>query len=192
MSGPTAAPDAMRRGKRTLFLIATAFLAPVVLSYAVYHLSPPGSFTNYGELLPIRPVAALTGTRPDRSPFRMMEMQGRWTILLAAGGVCDDACAQQLHATRQARIMQGRERERIERVWLVSDGVRPDAALLAEHPDVVVVQTSTAEVALLPKGAQAIHLVDPLGNQVLAWPRQPDIKALARDLTRLLKASRIG
>jgi hypothetical protein len=34
--------------------------------------------------------------------------------------------------------------------------------------------------------------MDPLGNQVLAWPRPPDPKALAKDLGRLLKASRIG
>ena len=47
-------------------------------------------------------------------------------------------------------------------------------------------------VAALPKGEDAIYLVDPLGNQVLAWPRDPDIKALARDLTRVLEASRIG
>ena len=33
-------------------------------------------------------------------------------------------------------------------------------------------------------------LVDPAGHQVLAWPRDPDIKALSRDLSRLLRASR--
>ena len=88
--------------------------------------------------------------------------------------------------------MQGRERERIERLWLVPDEVRPDPSLLAEHPDVVVVRTTPADVATLPKGAEAIYLIDPIGNQVLAWPRDPDVKAVARDLTRLLRASRIG
>ena len=44
----------------------------------------------------------------------------------------------------------------------------------------------------LPKGADRLYLVDPLGNFVLAWPLQPDIKALAKDLTRLLHASSIG
>ena len=35
-------------------------------------------------------------------------------------------------------------------------------------------------------------LIDPLGNQVLRYRDPVDIKGLARDLARLLKASRIG
>ena len=41
-------------------------------------------------------------------------------------------------------------------------------------------------------GSDRIYLFDPLGNLVLAYSRDPDIKALAKDLTRLLTASRIG
>jgi len=54
------------------------------------------------------------------------------------------------------------------------------------------VRLAAGEAAKLPKAGNAVVLVDPLGNQVLAWPRQPDAKALAKDLGRLLKASRIG
>jgi hypothetical protein len=49
-----------------------------------------------------------------------------------------------------------------------------------------------AVLATWPRGDDAIYLVDPLGNEVLAWPMDPDIKALAKDLTRLLHASQIG
>jgi hypothetical protein len=171
-------------------MVAAAVIAPVALSYGIYYLSPRGTFTNYGELLPTQPAPAITGMRADGSPLRLG--QGRWTIVVASGGTCDAACAQKLYATRQARTMQGRERERIERLWLVPDGVRPDPNVLAENPDVVVVRTTPAYVATLSKGADAIYLIDPIGNQVLAWPRDPDVKALARDLTRLLRASRIG
>lgn len=181
-----------RTGKRTLLMIAAAVMAPVALSYGIYYLSPRGTFTNYGELLPTQPAPPITGTRVDGSPFRLAQVQGRWTIVVASGGTCDAACAQKLYATRQARTMQGRERERIGRVWLIPDGVRPDPNVLAEHPDVVVVRTTPADVAVLPKGADAIYLIDPIGNQVLAWPRDPDIRALGRDLGRLLRASAIG
>jgi hypothetical protein len=184
--------DRAGSGKRILLMVAAAVIAPVALSYGVYYLSPRGAFTNYGELLPTQPAPAITGMRADGSPFRIAQAQGRWTIVVASGGACDAACTQKLHATRQARTMQGRERERIERLWLVPDGVRPDPNVLAEHPDVVVVRTTPADVAALPKGADAIYLIDPIGNQVLAWPRDADIKALARDLTRVLRASRIG
>jgi hypothetical protein len=62
--------------------------------------------------------------------------------------------------------------------------------LLAEHPDLVVVRV--ANPPALPRGGNRIYLVDPLGNFVLAWPAKPDIKAMAKDLTRLLRASSIG
>ena len=55
-----------------------------------------------------------------------------------------------------------------------------------------MVRTDAREITRLPRGAEATYLVDPLGNQVLAWPASPDIRGVARDLTRLLKASRIG
>jgi hypothetical protein len=190
MSGSPLHANRARTGKRTLLMVAAAVIAPVALSYGVYYLSPRGTFTNYGELLPTQPAAAITGMRADGSPFRAA--QGRWTIVVASGGACDAACVHKLYATRQARTMQGRERERIERLWLVPDGVTPHSSVLAEHPDVVVVRTTTAKVATLPKGSDAIYLIDPIGNQVLAWPRDADVKALARDLTRLLRASRIG
>lgn len=181
-----------RTGKRTLLMVAAAVIAPVALSYALYYLSPRGTFTNYGELLPTRAAPPITGVRADGSQFRIAQVAGRWTIVIASGGACDAACGQKLYATRQARTMQGRERERIERLWLVTDGVTPYASVIGEHPDIVVVRTSPADVSALPRGADALYLIDPIGNQVLAWPGDPDVKALARDLTRLLRASRIG
>ena len=64
--------------------------------------------------------------------------------------------------------------------------------MLAEHPDVTVARVPAAAVAGLPEGADRIYLIDPLGNFVLAWPSKPDIKAMAKDLARLLRASAIG
>jgi hypothetical protein len=93
---------------------------------------------------------------------------------------------------RQARTMQGREMERVERVWLVSDDGVPAAALLAEHPDLAVVRSAGNGLAAFGAGGDRIYLLDPLGNLVLAYPRDPDIKGLAKDLSRVLKASRIG
>ena len=191
MTSGTPQPRA-HRGKRTLLMVAAAVIAPVVLSYGIYYLSPRGAFTNYGELLPTRAAPPINGTRADGSPFRLAQVQGRWAIVVASGGACDAACARALYATRQARTMQGRERDRIERLWLVPDGVSPQSTVLAEHPDVVVVRTTPADVTTLPRGEHAIYLIDPIGNQVLAWPNDPDVKALARDLNRVLRASRIG
>ena len=180
------------QGRRTLVLIAAAVLAPVALSYAVYHLAPREAFTNYGELLPTTTAPAIAATLAEGTPLRIDAASGRWTVVMAAGGACDGVCTQQLYATRQARTIQGRERERVKRVWLITDAAQPKRELLAEHPDLVVARTTAAEAARLPRGAHALYLIDPLANLVLAWPAEPDIKSMANDLNRLLKASRIG
>ena len=189
---PRPDPAAARRARRTLILIAAAVIAPVALSYFFYYLAPRAAFTNYGELLPTAPLPELAGTTPDGRPFRVEDLRGKWTILVPAGGACDAACGDALYATRQARTMQGKDMDRVARAWIVTDDAPPAPERLAEHPGIVVVRLPAAAVARLPKAGNAVLLVDPLGNQVLAWPRPPDAKALAKDLSRVLKASRIG
>jgi hypothetical protein len=195
MTSPSPSPSdptAARRARRTLILIAAAVVAPVALSYFFYYLAPRAAFTNYGELLPTAPLPDLAGTTIDGQPFRAAELRGKWTILVPAGGACDAACGDALYATRQARTMQGKDMDRVARAWIVTDDATPPAARLAEHPGMVVARVDAADARKLPKAGSAPLLVDPLGNVVLAWPARPDPKALAKDLSRLLKASRIG
>lgn len=178
------------RGRWMVLAIAAIVAAPVLLSYGLYYLAPPGRFTNYGELLPTQPFPDVKGTRADGRPWDLAAERGRWTMLVAAPAACDEACTKRLYATRQARTIQGKESDRVVRVWLATGegGIAP--ALLAEHPDLVVVRVPDA--GALPKGARSVYFVDPIGNQVLVWPEDPDIKAMAKDVGRLLKASRLG
>ncbi|MGH8753445.1 MAG: cytochrome C oxidase subunit I, partial [Burkholderiales bacterium] len=37
-----------------------------------------------------------------------------------------------------------------------------------------------------------VYLVDPQGNVMLRFPRNPDPSKMVKDITRLLKVSRIG
>jgi hypothetical protein len=180
------------RSRLTLWLVLAVCAAPVVLSFAAYYLMPARDTTNYGELLPTGPAPPLAGKRAGGGAWSLADERNRWVIVVAAPAACDDACAKRLYATRQARTMQGRERERIVRVWLVTDGGRPAQERRDEHPDLVVIDADPRSVDRLPRGAGAIYVVDPLGNQVLAWPPDPDIKGVARDLAKLLRTSRIG
>jgi len=180
------------KNKRTLLLIAAVAVAPIVVSYAAYYLFPRETKANYGELLPTRLAPPLAGTRLDGAAFELASLRGKWILTIAAPAACDVRCTQALHATRQARVIQGRERERVQRVWLVTDLGTPEVALLADHPDLVAARVPMTAVAALPAGVERIYLIDPLGNLVLSYSREPDIKAAARDLQRLLRASRIG
>jgi hypothetical protein len=86
--------------------------------------------------------------------------------------------------------MQGKDQDRVVRAMLVAGDVAP--ALLAQHPDLIVVRVAANVLAQLPGGPDALYVIDPLGNLVLRYPEDPDIRGIANDLTRLLKASRIG
>ncbi len=190
---PPASPPAAPRGsRRALVLVALVCIAPVAASYAFYYLFPRDPQANYGQLLPTRPAPDVAGTARDGAPFRLAGLAGKWAVVVAAPGACDAGCARALYATRQARTIQGREMDRVVRVWLVTDDAAPPAALLAEHPDLTTARVAPGALAAWGAGADRIYVVDPLGNLVLAFPRDPDVKAMAGDLTRLLKASRIG
>jgi len=192
-----AAPDTVRppnsgAARRKLLLIAAICVAPVLASYAFYYLSPRDARVNYGTLLATVPAPALEGRRGDGSPFRLDDFHGRWVLLVNAGERCDAACEHLLYASRQARTMQGKEQDRIVRVLLVAEGGEPGAAVLAEHPGLVVANVAAAARAGLPGGVDATYVIDPLGNLVLRYDADPDIKGISKDLTRLLKASGIG
>ena len=191
---PTAVDAATTRARtrRRLLLLAGIALAPVVLSYLAYYWSPRDARVNYGTLLATRPIEPVAGTLVTGAHFSLAELRGRWVILYAAAGRCAGACVDALYASRQARTIQNAERERIRRVFLVIDDESPPTAIVAEHPDLTVARVPRNAVAGLPEGIDRIYLIDPLGNYVLAWPSKPDIKAMAKDIGRLLRASSIG
>lgn len=189
---PVRSPEAARRRvRRQLALMVLIGLAPVVASYAIYYGWPRERQVNYGTLI-AAPSPGVAGRTLDGAPFALTDLRGKWVVLAASGGACDAACRTRLFAGRQARTIQNAERERIVRVWLVSDDVEPPAALLAEHDDLRVVRVPPRALDALPDAGRTLLLVDPLGNLVLAWPADPDVKAVAKDIGRLLRASRIG
>lgn len=191
VTAPTV-PPARGRSRWPLIVMAAVAIAPVVAAAIAYFFFPRDARTNYGELLAVGPIPEIAGARLDGTPFRISELKGKWVLLHVAPGGCAEACQRELYATRQARTIQGRERERVQRVWLIADESTPSHELLEQHPELLVARVREESVRVLPAGGQAIYLVDPLGNLVLRYPEDPDIKRLSKDLGRLLRASSIG
>ncbi len=187
-------PATVKRNRRTFWLIALVTVAPVVASYAAYYLFPRDRQVNSGELLETRPAPEVAGVTVDGKSFDLASLRGKWVLAAVAPAPCDALCERALYATRQARTIQGREMERVVRVWFVvgDTAPAPAQAILEQHPGLIVAHVAPGAFAAWPAGAERLYLIDPLGNLVLAYSRDPDIKGMAKDLTRLLKASRIG
>ena len=182
--------------KQTLLLIALVCIVPVAASYFFYYYAPPSKTMNYGELVETRPLPAHRLTALDGRPFSLAELKGKWIMLQLDASACGEGCRQKLYYMRQVRKAQAQEMDRIERVWLVTDGGIPGAELLREFEGTHVARAGDAALlAALPAAADRadhIYLIDPLGNIVLRFPPHPDPKKMIKDLERLLKYSRIG
>jgi len=193
---PPPADEQRRRGRRVALVILAFCAAPTLAAWFVYFVWPPQSRTNYGELITPRALSDPVLRRPDGGVFRLSQLRGKWVLLQSDSAGCSDGCREKLLYMRQARLAQGRDVERVERVWLLDDDAIPDASLLREHEGL--------QVARVPRGiflgefpssgnpAGYIYVVDPRGNLMLRFPGNPDAHKMLKDLARLLRASRIG
>ncbi len=181
------------RGK--LLLLIGVFALPVIAAGIAYLGWRPSAHGNYGELLEVKPLQATTGMRLDGQAFDMDSLRGKWLMVHIGSGGCDAACAYQLYLSRQVRTAQGKDQSRIERLWILSDGRAPEAALMKMHPGLIVWRPVDRNfLAQFPRAGAAnqIYLVDPLGNLMMRFPVEPDPKRMMKDLRLLLKASQIG
>ncbi|HMH17239.1 MAG TPA: cytochrome C oxidase subunit I [Burkholderiales bacterium] len=170
--------------------------APTVAAWFAYFVWPPQSRANYGELIEARPLPSLELRRLDGSLFRFSQLRGKWLMLQIGPGACAEACRKNLFNMRQSRLAQGKDAERIERVWLLSDAAVPDAVLLGDYAGMHVVRAPGSPLMTEFPGMRDpgghIYVIDPLGNLMLRFPGDPDARRMMKDLARLLRASRIG
>jgi hypothetical protein len=188
-----------RSGRWKMMLVLLACAAPVIASYITYFVIRPQGRTNYAELiLPIRPMPVLLLTDLDGRGVTGTSLTGQWLIVTVAGAACDSACEKRLYLQRQLREMLGRDRDRVDRVWLVTDDgpLRPELlAALGSDPAAHVLRVPHTALAkwLDPAAGESLdshlYIVDPMGNWMMRAPVNPDPTKLRRDLDRLLRAS---
>lgn len=174
-----------------------AAFAPFVLAYLTFYFWAPEGRMNYGELIePARPLPDAALALADGQPFRLSTLRGKWTLMLTNPGACDELCRRGLYHMRQVRRAQGKNMDRIERVWLITDDAPLDPALSRAFEGTYLVRAAGSEVlrepALAGDPPGHLYLVDPLGNLMLRFPRDADPSRILRDIVRLLKVSRIG
>ncbi len=189
-------PDT-RAGRWKMLAVLLVCAAPVIASYFTYYVIRPEGRRNYGELIdPQRPLPALAAVATDGKRITLPELKGQWLLVSVAGGACDAACQQHLYFQRQLRESLGREKDRLDRVWLVSDEAAIPAALNTALQGATVLRVRGLEQWLQPAAGQKLadhlYVVDPIGNWMMRFPAAMDAAGAAqakRDLERLLRAS---
>jgi len=178
--------DPLRRGRARLALLAAFFVLPVAAGWVAWWLDlAPGATGNYGTLIAPKPLSA--------GPLD--PLKGKWVLVQLDGGACDAYCERKLYFMRQVRRAMGSDVRRVERLWIVTDAVAPSTGLLAAIEGTVVSPGGAAFAFAFPAArspADHIYLVDPLGNLMMRFPRDPDASRMIKDLQRLLKVSRFG
>ena len=210
--------DTIQGGRLKMLLLFLVCAAPVVASYVTFYFVKPDQRINYGELLEIKPLPDAALTLLDGKPFKLSEFNGKWLLLTLDGGECADACTKKLYNMRQVRTALGKDRDRVERAWIITDDAQLSTMTMREYDGTRMLRTrDSALLRAFPAAAMAvngatnatnnatnnansakgipsdhIYLIDPLGNLVLRFPKNEEPARMKKDLDRLLKYSRIG
>jgi len=194
------APAPKKHSRWMLWLVLLVCASPMIASYLTYYVIKPEKRNNYGTLIDQRahPVPDMATTTLDGRATPLQQFKGKWVMLMTGPGACLDACQKQLFAMRQLRLMQGKEMDRIERVWLITDREPLDTIVIREFDGTHMLHADAAAVKnWLPVDAgttndQHIYLIDPLGHLMMRFPRDPEPRKVYKDIYKLLKASAVG
>ena len=165
----------------------------MVASYIAYHFWRPAGHVNYGELLEPRPLPGVHLASLGGERFEFSQLKGSWILMNTTADACDARCRERLVYIRQVRLAEGKESERIERVWLIGPNTVVEPALVAEHPGLHIVRDPrNALVASLPRAdaSDHIYVIDPLGNLMMRFPADADPRRMLKDMSRLLRHSK--
>lgn len=204
MDTSTPSPSA---GKRKLLILALLFALPAALAFILYTSGwRPAVTANHGELVqPARPIGDVTLDTLDGKRLTFSKPDKKWALVYFGSAHCLARCEQDLYKMRQVHLAQGKEADRIERVFVVTDATALDLLryTLKDHPGMIVLVGPPAAVRQIAgqfgvpaggalDGLDRIYLVDPLGNFMMHYPPDADASGMRKDLARLLKVSQVG
>lgn len=195
---------ATKRGRIQMILLLLVCAAPVLASYFTFYvIKPQGGKTNIGQL--VSPVQTMPLDGLDA------QIQGKWTLLLARPAadckVGNDACVSLLYLMRQVRVAMGKESQRLQLIWLVTDGeaINPELQKAYDKevagftfirlPKDQVQREKLLQWLQLDNASTAIHMIDPHGDRMMRFatnPEAPDFKKMSKDIEKLLKWNPTG
>lgn len=186
-------------GRLKMLLVLLLCAAPVMASYFTYYVIRPEGRRNFGELIePQRTTPPLVATSLEGQSVNLQTLKGQWLLVSVSGGACDPVCQNHLYLQRQLREALGKEKERLDWVWFISDAAPVPAALLPALKGATVLRVSAQQLStwLQPTQGQQLadhlYVIDPMGNWMMRFAAGFNAEAAAkakRDIERLLRAS---
>ena len=188
-----------RAGRTKMLLVLLVCAAPVVVSYLSYYFIRPQGRSNYSTLiLPTRALPELALRTLDGTPLPSAALRGQWLLVAVGPSRCESVCEQRLYLQRQLREMIGREGERVDKLWFITDEDPLSPALreaINGKAPVTALRVPREALArwLVPAEGRALedhlYLVDPMGEWMMRMPPGPEPGRVKRDLDRVLRAS---
>lgn len=187
---------ATRSGRWKMLGILLVCAAPVIASYLTYYVIRPEGRRNYGELIAAQPtLPAINAIDVQGKPVPLSSLQGQWLLVSVADSACDAACEKHLYLQRQLRETLGREKDRLDWVWLRTGSTELREPLRTATAAATVLHMDAAAIAQWLRPAEGhrledhLYVVDPQGHWMMRFPADVDAARAKRDLDRLLRAS---
>ncbi len=178
----------------TLWLILAICASPFVFSIILFIFWTPKSFVNYGGLLEPRPFKDFFNPQNTVIENLVQDIRGRWSLIIFDQGGCPEECQSKLYWIRQLRLSQGREKDRLERIWFVTDNVSPSPDIVKNFNGTRVINLLQNSLSFQPPDGlvpkENIFLVDTYGNLMMYYPESFEADKIKKDLKKLLKVSK--
>jgi len=182
--------------KIKLLLLLLVAVAPVVASYFTYYVVRPEGRRNYGELIdPQREMPNLVGTDLRGQKVALSTLKDQWLLISVGDSGCDEGCEKHLYLSRQLRESLGKDKARVDWVWLRTGEADVPSRLLPALSTAQVLRLDGAELSawLQPAHGQRLtdhlYLVDPMGHWMMRFPADADPVKVRKDLERLMRGS---
>lgn len=185
-----------------LIAVSALPIAGAWLYYMFYDYLPHGGANNGDLISPVRQVERFDLESLDGQPYSAQALRGKWTLVTVGQSSCGEACQKNIYLIRQIRLATDKNRERVQRLFILDDRDQLEAFLpkLDGYEGMAVAtgdrESLDAFYAVLDDGRgqvlDRIYIIDPLGNYMMSYPQGMDPELILKDLKRLLEVSKIG
>jgi hypothetical protein len=201
LPGEVVQADAQRTrmGRWKMIAMMLICASPVIASYFTYYVIRPEGRRNHGELIqPQKDMPQVAAKNLQGEVVPLASLKGQWLLVNVSAGACAERCQENLYFQRQLREILGRDKDRLDRVWLITDDAPVAETLLPalNMAHVLRLDLATVQSWIQPAAGQQLqdhlYVIDPMGNFMMRFPANMDVSGASkakRDLERLLKAS---